>query len=101
MDTDEPDADDLRGDPDFPWEDIEASRQDDDLQRRHAGEVFEREDDLAPIACPLCGKRGENLARFYFQSPAWTWRELCGRAGIIVVCDPCRKQVAFAPTVIN
>lgn len=84
----------------FPWEDVEAARANPVLQsnyragraRRHWGDK---------VACPRCGRGGHTLTWLYFRSPMWTWVELCGRAGYLAVCEPCRVQVAFYCTLLN
>ncbi len=53
------------------------------------------------MACPRCGRGGHTLTWLYFRSPMWTWVELCGRAGYLAVCEPCRVQVAFYCTLLN
>ena len=92
----------------FPWADIEASANDEKLQRTHqshgqtqapANLTFfgESEAEVRPRArnCPGCGRPGSELTWLYFSSPAWTWQELCGRAGWLAVCEPCHLQVEF------
>ncbi len=89
----------------LPWEDVEASRCNRRLQKRHRLE--ERlADGLATHfakakACPKCGRIPEELSWFYFRSPKETWANLCGIAGWIAVCDPCRIQVNFFSEVIS
>jgi hypothetical protein len=91
----------------FPWPDVEAAEHDEELQRTHAwGEanapaVLGLAQD-APITirerarnCPGCGRPASELTWVYFSSPAWTWQQLCGRAGWLVVCKPCRLQTDF------
>jgi hypothetical protein len=43
--------------------------------------------------CPGCGRSASELSWVYFSSPAWTWEQLCGRAGWLVICRPCHLQV--------
>ena len=72
----------------FPWEDVDACR-----QRRRKPPSPKPLD--AGSACPHCGKPADAPTWIYFESPAWTWENLCGRAGWLTVCDPCRLQVDF------
>ena len=53
------------------------------------------------MACPDCGAAPAGQAWFYFESPAWTWDHLCGRAGWMTVCDPCHRQVNFFLEILN
>jgi hypothetical protein len=48
--------------------------------------------------CPCCS---ENLIIAYQSSPKWTWEELCGRAGYLVYCPKCKKDINFYLTVMN
>ena len=84
----------------FPWPDVTAAREDRRLQRRHAEEVARARRGSAAV-CPACGAGRTALDFFYFESPPWTWRDMCGRAGVLAVCDPCHRQVDFAGTVMN
>lgn len=82
----------------FPWEDVEAAERNSQLQSQHPlHPEFPRDG----IACPGCGTASEQLTWFYFSSPDWTWRRLCGRAGWIAVCKPCRMQVNFVLEMMN
>lgn len=78
----------------FPRQDLEASRHDEDLQARNRVRVEETKGTHQQLACPDC-ECGSRLSWFYFRSPPWTWRNLCGRAGVIVYCDEHERQVAF------
>jgi hypothetical protein len=46
-------------------------------------------------SCPQCGKSPEKLTWIDFSSPPWTWKHLCGRAGLLSVCRDCHIQVDF------
>ncbi|MFL6520168.1 MAG: hypothetical protein ACJ8NS_08105 [Chthoniobacterales bacterium] len=89
----------------YPWEDVEASRRNRRLQRRHR--LAERLDDgLATYfgyarPCPKCGLTPDKLSWFYFRSPKETWENECGVAGWMAVCDPCHIQVNFFDEVIS
>lgn len=85
----------------FPWEDVQASRANKRLQSRHP--VDQKKMTYLPwaSACPICHTPADRLAWFYFKSPEWTWELLCGRAGWLVVCDRCRRQVNFFCELMN
>jgi hypothetical protein len=85
----------------FAWEDVDASRQNKALQRRHVKKRAREQYAAESASCPSCGASPTQLAWFYFDSPAWTWRHLCGRAGWMTVCDKCRKQVSFFCEVLS
>ena len=59
-------------------------------------------DKIEPLAChlpcPICGMPSEKLLWIYFDSPAWTWEKLCGRAGKLSICSDCHSQVEFICT---
>ena len=65
----------------FPWEDVYASME------NYPGRVVETDN-----TCPVCSSKCVSL---YFRSPAWTWRNLMGRAGNLVICPNCAKQLDF------
>jgi len=79
----------------FPWADLERSRNDRKLQRRHPVADAKAECLGHAKSCPGCGCAAVDLAWFYFESPSGTWKDECGRAGWITVCDKCRQQVDF------
>lgn len=98
----------------FPWPDVEASANDEELQRRHRSHGQSQapailnlsgrtESDVRANArnCPGCGRPASELTWLYFSSPAWTWQQLCGRAGWLVVCTPCHLQVDFFLELMN
>lgn len=99
----------------FPWEDVEACRGK-GLEKGNsidgAPAVLGCAADLLPDgppaagargaeSCPTCGTLSENLTWIYFVSPPWSWRELCGSAGWITVCDKCHVQVQFFCEAMN
>ncbi len=92
-------------DHEYPWEDVEASRRNRRLQKRHR--VKERVADGLPRhfayarPCPKCGAAKEKLSWFYFRSPKETWENLCGIEGWMGVCDPCHMQVNFFSEVMS
>jgi hypothetical protein len=78
----------------FPWDEIEAARDNADLQSRHDSDNARLKYGNG-VQCPSCSKPGEQLTWFRFTSPAWKWKNLCGRAGWMAVCDDCHVQAAF------
>ena len=70
----------------FPWEDVEACMNN------------EAEPAVAGMVCPECGRK---LRWIHFCSPAYTWQQLCGRAGALAICEDCHKQVYFNCEVMN
>ncbi len=86
----------------FPLEDILASRDNEALQSENSAIIATTRADHAPeTRCESCGGSGNALDWFYFESPAYTWERLCGRAGVIALCNSDHSQVAFYVTVIN
>ena len=51
--------------------------------------------------CPLCGKPSEKLKWIYFDSPKWTWENLCGRCGPMSICPDCGCLVEFICILMN
>ncbi len=84
----------------FPQDDVDAARNDKGLQAKHDAESARRLYGNG-VTCPKCSRTGDELTWIYFRSPAWTWQSLCGRAGWLAVCDPCRTQVSFFLEVMN
>ncbi len=37
----------------------------------------------------------------YFDSPGWTWQQLCGRAGPMSICSDCGCLVEFICEIMN
>ena len=79
----------------FPNKDLQASR--DDLELQSDYDFIEFKDEILKDAspCPTCGSSAESLTWFWFSSPKWTWRSLCGRSGWVSYCDKCKAQVDF------
>ena len=71
----------------FPWDDVLNS-----MVKYH--ERVSCSNDV----CPECGR---NCLRIYFSSPDWTWQQLCGRAGTMVICNHCPKQIDFRLEIMN
>ena len=85
----------------FPWEDVEASRNNRLLQGEHP--LAEARQSYGSFAnpCPKCQATADKLSWFYFESPAETWESLCGRAGWMTVCDRCHAQVEYFGEAMN
>lgn len=71
----------------FPWNDVLASMY-----------TMPEKVKITELVCPNCG---EKLVELYFSSPAWTWRELCGRGGHMTICPNCPRQVEFKLEIMN
>ena len=80
---------------DLPWEDVEASRRNRRLQRKHPVEEGRQQYMSHAKPCPKCQTPPEALAWFYFESPKETWPMQCGCAGWMAVCDHCVEQIDF------
>ena len=65
----------------YPWEDVFASME------NYPERVLEID-----RTCPVCSSKCVSL---YFRSPDWTWKNLMGRAGNMVICPNCAKQLDF------
>lgn len=50
------------------------------------------------MVCKHCGKR---IVSLYYESPVWTWEELCGRAGILYICPYCKEDDHFNCEIMN
>lgn len=48
--------------------------------------------------CKHCGRR---IVSLYYCSPAWTWEQLCGRAGILYICPYCKEDDHFDCEIMN
>jgi hypothetical protein len=79
----------------FPLEHVIACLRDDRLQSRYSLAAA-KERYKGSIA-----ERIEDAVWFYFESPAWTWENLCGRAGWLVVAKEPPRQVAFFLEIMN
>ena len=79
----------------FPLKDVEACMN----TEKSAKTKMPAESNHSP--CPLCGKPSEELKWIYFDSPGWTWQQLCGRAGPMSICPDCGCLVEFVLHVMN
>jgi hypothetical protein len=82
------------------WQALQAVREDQALQAKHPVAEAKTRFGEYPDPCPSCGTPGEQLSWFYFESPPWTWTNLCGHAGWLVVCDHCQRRVASLVTLV-
>jgi len=86
----------------FPWSHVMKC-----INNQKSGETGKGYNEILPklieekIICPKCGKGVKYLKVFYFKSPPETWEMLCGRAGWMVICEDCKKQVYFKTEVMN
>jgi hypothetical protein len=85
----------------LPWEDVEASRRNRRLQRKHAVADGKEKYLAAASACPGHQTPPDELSWSYFESPRETWQMLCGSAGWMVVCDKCHRQTSYFEEMIN
>ena len=89
------DAGSYQGNFTFPVENIIACLRDDALQSRHSlRDALERHKDRLAESV-------EDALWFYFESPAWTWENLCGRAGWMVVSKEPMREAAFFLEIMN
>lgn len=84
-----------------PWEDVEASRRNRRLQKKHPATEGQSRYLADAKACPKCQTPAEALSWFYCRSPKETWENLCGTAGWMAVCDRCHVQVNYFEEVIS
>lgn len=50
------------------------------------------------MVCKHCGKR---MVSLYYESPEWTWEEMCGRAGTLYICPYCKEDGFFDCEIMN
>jgi hypothetical protein len=48
---------------------------------------------LKTAPCPSCRTAARGLTWIHYTSPSWTWREHCGKAGWLAICEPCSRQI--------
>jgi hypothetical protein len=85
----------------LPWEHVDASRRNRRLQRKHPVAEGKSRYLAGAKACPTCNIEADALSWFYFESPQWTWDNLCGSAGWMLVCDNCKRQADFFEEVMS
>lgn len=88
----------------FPDEDVRVSMDNARLQREH------RLEELPPDLLKEMNKMRERVLSegaspstkwIYFESPEWTWENLCGRAGWLLYDPDAGKQHEFYVEVMN
>jgi len=89
------------GDPYFPLEDVEACLNGTTPSIVKHLSVHYIKDNANRRPCPLCGKPSEKLKWIYFDSPKWTWENLCGRCGPMSICPDCGCLVEFICILMN
>ena len=72
---------------DFPWDDVLASMY-----------AFPNSVVFSDKKCPCCG--GETV-QLVFESCSWSWENMCGISGTMVICPTCIKQIAFSMLCCN
>ncbi len=79
----------------FPLEDIIECIENVEFQLHHNPKTARKEygASIAPET--------ENCFWFYFKSPQWTWENLCGRAGWMVLSKKDLKQIDFFLEIMN
>lgn len=50
------------------------------------------------MVCKHCGRR---IVSLFYSSPAWTWEQLCGRAGVLYICPYCKEADHFDCEIMN
>jgi len=63
------DEDDFEDDDQFPWEDVEAARKNQRLQREHPAAEGQERYTASAKSCPQCHAAAGQLSWFYFESP--------------------------------
>ena len=74
----------------FPWNDVIACKK--------RGFYFREYENLKTEKCSTCSNMPFWL---YFVSPLYTWKELSGRAGKLLICPHCVKQLEFEIELMN
>jgi hypothetical protein len=77
----------------YPWSQVEALRNDADLQSRHPPERAQEKHLQRARSCPRCGTTPGQLSWLFFADTEQTPEFLT--TGWLVVCDPCRIQTDF------
>ena len=78
----------------FPWEDVfECS--------------IVPNQNLIHDPCPKCveekdvPEKDRQIITLHFRSPFWTWVNLCGREGFLIICKKHKRQIDFLITKLN
>jgi 2-keto-4-pentenoate hydratase len=97
---------------DFPTEDVMASLNDDALQKEHSLEAYLEQADPGKLAeargiwqaevdAAIADGGSQETRWIYFRSPPWTWEQLCGREGWLLVDPRTGRQFQFLMTAMN
>lgn len=73
----------------FPWKDVLNSLS----TQKVTPKVY--------VVSSTCDRCQQNLVVVHFVSPPWTWEKYCGRAGELVICSHCMRQLDFVCTLMN
>jgi hypothetical protein len=71
------------------------------LQADHSADEDKARHLANAVECPLCQTPPDRLTWTYFTSSPESWRNLCGRAGWAVVCEPCQLEVSVFIEMLN
>lgn len=83
------------------WDAMRRSRAHARLQKEHSVEEGKARHLTNAVECPLCQTPPDRLTWTYFTTSRESWRNLCGRAGWLVVCEPCKLEVAVFIEMLN
>jgi hypothetical protein len=83
------------------WDDMRRSAAHAHLQAEHSVEQGKARHLADAVECPLCQTSPDRLTWTYFASSPQSWRNLCGRAGWVVVCEPCELEVSVFIDMLN
>lgn len=70
-----------------------------ELSWQHIAECLKRHP--RPIQLKDQCECGCNAVSVHFCSPLWTWEEMCGRKGVIIICPKCLKVIDCHITEMN
>jgi hypothetical protein len=77
------------------WGEVKSIKDDAELQSTHSPSEGKNCYLSKARSCPKCDTPAAQLTWVYWSSSKWTWSHLCGRAGWLVVCEPCQLQTDF------
>lgn len=72
----------------YPWEDVLAT-------------MYKYPEKVNFVNDRRCLECGGQLIKLYFMSPGWTWSQLCGRGGYMIICPHCIEQISFDLEIMN
>jgi hypothetical protein len=85
----------------LPWDELRACESSHKLRREHPVAAGKARFLAEAAPCPVCDTPPDRLTWIYFTTAPETWRNLCGRAGWILVCERCMLQVSCFIEVLN